>query len=234
MKYRDTYFDLDDTLYDGTMPWAFAMEKMGKYLQEKYSGTDFSDLQEVKLSVREKVKKINPNSYAFAVRSISFRDILLHYKIDFNWRDIIDLESLYWEFFLDGIQPSQDTVKLIDELSKQYRLYILTDFTMSDQIKRLSKLGLDQYFEDILTAQEVGELKKTGKMFNVALDRYKSDPDKTVMIGDKIGSDIIPARKTGLTTVLVPNKLFPPTEEEKSQADFYFDSVEEVKQLFIN
>ncbi|WKZ31552.1 MAG: HAD family hydrolase [Candidatus Dojkabacteria bacterium] len=231
MKYKTLLFDLDDTLYDGSGPWIYSIDKTAKYLSEKYPNKDFSDLNDVVNQLKKEARARNPNTYAFAIRSLLLRDALNYYDIDYSWGELVEIEGKYWEYFHEAIQPIDGVKSFIAELSNEYQLYVLTDFTFTHQIKRINKLGLGDYFEDVITAQEVGEIKKTGKIYRYTLDKYQLDPEKTVMIGDTVNADILPAKELGLTTILVPNAFFPPTEEDKKSADYFLDSVLNIRSV---
>lgn len=231
MRYSAILFDLDDTLYDGTKPWLYSISRMADYLSKRYPQVDFSNLNDVVTKVKLEAKKIAPDSYSFAVRPLLFRNILNHYQLDYSWKDITHMEDIYTQYYLEGIEPIEGVEELVAELSEEYMLLILTDFTFGDQVRRVNQLNLSDYFDDIITAQEVGALKKSGRLHKIAVERYQLVPERVLMVGDTVHSDIVPAKELGMGTVLVPNVLFPPTEEDKATADHYLDSVVDIRSV---
>jgi 4-nitrophenyl phosphatase len=64
-------------------------------------------------------------------------------------------------------------------------------------------------------------------MFDVAVQRLGAAPDQTVMIGDRLETDILGAQRAGLRTALVLTGVTTPDQARASsvQADAMFDSL---------
>lgn len=65
-----------------------------------------------------------------------------------------------------------------------------------------SNLGLEKHFE-IFTPQETKFTKPDPKAFLAVLKKLKVKPEETLMIGDEIERDLIPAKKLGLEAILI-------------------------------
>ena len=71
-------------------------------------------------------------------------------------------------------------------------------------VDRIARFGLDEYFDDVTTSEEVGYVKPDRRMFETALEKARRagvDPERGVMIGDKYENDMEGASRFGLTTV---------------------------------
>jgi len=64
-------------------------------------------------------------------------------------------------------------------------------------------------------------------MFDVALDRLGTAPDETLMIGDRLETDILGAQRAGLKTALVLTGIATAEEARTAsiQADAVFDEL---------
>ena len=79
--------------------------------------------------------------------------------------------------------------------------------------------------------------KPSKEIYRIALDKIGVKPHEAIMVGDQLYTDIIPAKKLGLTTVLVLtgltkredlDKLDP---ETRKMIDYVFDSVHDVLKI---
>ncbi len=65
-----------------------------------------------------------------------------------------------------------------------------------------SNLGLEKYFE-IFTPRETKFLKPDPRAFLAVLEKLKIKPEETLMVGDELERDLIPAKKLGMETILI-------------------------------
>jgi len=65
-----------------------------------------------------------------------------------------------------------------------------------------SSLGLEKYFK-IFTPRETKFLKPDPKAFLAVLKKLKVRPEETLMVGDELERDLIPAKKLGMETILI-------------------------------
>lgn len=67
----------------------------------------------------------------------------------------------------------------------------------------LDRVDLGQHFIGRHYAADVGVSKPDPLFFTLALERFGLDPGTTVMVGDRIDNDYVPARAAGMHAVLV-------------------------------
>ena len=89
-----------------------------------------------------------------------------------------------------------DDVKGIVDLP--YKKAILTDASRF----LFSKLNLEEHFK-IFTPKETKFSKPDEKAFLAVLDFFGVRPKETVMIGDRLEKDLIPAKNLGMETILI-------------------------------
>lgn len=84
-----------------------------------------------------------------------------------------------------------DSLALIESLSKDYRLSIITNGLKDVQNNRIRKSIIGKYFEDIVISEEIGVSKPDPKIFEHALNNLNyTDKNKVLMVGDSLTSDI--------------------------------------------
>ena len=80
---------------------------------------------------------------------------------------------------------------LLDYLKGKYKLYIVTNGTASNQIKRLHDSKLEGYFEDVFISEVIGCPKPQKEFFESAVSNINGfSKDKCLIIGDSLSSDI--------------------------------------------
>ena len=101
-------------------------------------------------------------------------------------------------FFLPGAEEA------VKRLSQKYRLYLASNGTATVQHGRLRSADLYRYFEGIFISQELGANKPSKAFFDACFGRIPDfDPQRAVMVGDSLTSDILGGKNAGLPTVWV-------------------------------
>jgi len=80
------------------------------------------------------------------------------------------------------------------------KMIIVTDAPRLPVWMRISALGLQHYFEHVLTYEDTGEKKPSPKPFRIALHILKVKPEEALMVGDWAERDVVGARQLGIKT----------------------------------
>ncbi|HEY3361103.1 MAG TPA: HAD family hydrolase [Methanosarcina sp.] len=99
------------------------------------------------------------------------------------------------------------------------KLVIITDADTHHALARLTRVGLLNYFDFIVAADMTGTKKPDPAHFLFALDVLEIKPGETLVVGDSIKRDIVPAHKLGFKTAYAAYGDWRPGEE----ADKCFD-----------
>ena len=94
---------------------------------------------------------------------------------------------------LDGVK------EVLEELSNEYRLIVLTKGDLLDQERKLEKSDLSKYFHHV----EVLSDKKEENYLNL-LNHLEIDVKEFLMIGNSLKSDVLPLLNIGANAVHVP------------------------------
>ncbi|WP_097028138.1 YjjG family noncanonical pyrimidine nucleotidase [Clostridium peptidivorans] len=94
-----------------------------------------------------------------------------------------------------------ESIALVESLSKDYRLTIITNGLTDVQENRIRKSIIGKYFDDIVISEEVQVSKPDSKIFEHALNNIKyTDKSKVLMVGDSLTSDIQGGINFGIDT----------------------------------
>ena len=101
-------------------------------------------------------------------------------------------------YFLPGAEEA------VKRLHENYRLFLVSNGTAAVQHGRLTSAGLYPYFEQVFISQEIGFNKPDKAFFDRCFDRISGfAPDRALMVGDSLTSDIKGGINAGLKTVWV-------------------------------
>ena len=107
-----------------------------------------------------------------------------------------NLSQGHW--FLPGAEEA------VNALSKKYRLFLASNGTASVQKGRMTSANLYRFFETVFVSQEIGHNKPSKAYFDACFARIPGfDPDKCIMVGDSLTSDILGGKNAGIRTVWV-------------------------------
>jgi HAD superfamily hydrolase (TIGR01549 family) len=99
-------------------------------------------------------------------------------------------------------KPYPETARTLEKLCGKYRLGIIANQSRGTRL-HLAKFGLEQFFNVVISSEEVGLEKPDPQIFKLALTQANCPPKRAVMIGDRLDNDIYPAKKLGMKTVWV-------------------------------
>ena len=101
-------------------------------------------------------------------------------------------------YFLPGAEEA------VKKLHEKYRLFLVSNGTATVQHGRLTSAGLYPYFEQVFISQEIGYNKPEKAYFDRCFERIPGfAPEKALMVGDSLTSDIKGGINAGLNTVWV-------------------------------
>ena len=90
------------------------------------------------------------------------------------------------------------TMDLLNYLKPKYQMHILSNGFREVQYKKIENSGLTPYFDEIILSDDIGVNKPHAEFFTYALEKAKSDPAETLMIGDSWEADILGAYNSNI------------------------------------
>lgn len=141
----------------------------------------------------------------------------------------MDIKTTEFEI-IEGIK------EVLEILKEKYKLAIVSNtFTWGDKeiTEALERYGLVKYFDAIVTSVDAGSRKPSDGIFRKAMKLLGVEPRETVMIGDRIDTDIAGANLLGITSILFRwNDRYPAIQKrEEELPDFIIGSIGELPGL---
>jgi len=117
-----------------------------------------------------------------------------------------------------------NAIEVMEYLRKcGYRMLIITNGFNEVQWIKIKACGLEQYFDLMLTSENVGHQKPDVRIFQQALKEAGCKPGRALMVGDDFEVDIVGARDAGIDQVFFNPKAsacsFTPTYEIRDLID---------------
>ena len=118
---------------------------------------------------------------------------------------------------------------IIKGLYGKYKLGIIANQSLGTQ-ERIDNWGIGKYFDVVVASAEAGCAKPDLRIFTMALQKAKCEPDEAVMVGDRLDNDIVPAKKLGMKTVWVRQgyAIYQSIDDESKRPDYTIDTIGEL------
>ena len=111
-----------------------------------------------------------------------------------------------WEKYFTGIKifpRLKETLLAIKEAG--FRLAVLSDLP---PVQKLSLLGLEGFFDVVLSSEETGALKPSGVPFAVLSHELKLEPGEILYVGNSLRFDVEGAKSAGMKAALIRRSIF--------------------------
>jgi putative hydrolase of the HAD superfamily len=106
--------------------------------------------------------------------------------------DIKQLLDLSKEMIDADVQLLPGAERVVAELSQTHTLLLVTKGDLQHQLAKVERSGLRNYFEEVEVVSEKGPA-----VYRALLDRYAIRPERFLMVGNSMRSDILPVLEVG-------------------------------------
>ena len=137
--------------------------------------------------------------------------------------------AIYDEEKVAAITPYPHVAETLSALrARGLKLGVVTDAHNGNALKRLRKAGLLEFFDAIITKDMSGKAKPSPEPFLLGMDLLGVSAEETMLVGDSIRRDIVPAKALGMLTVhaVYGDRNF--HEGEREGADYTIHGIGEV------
>lgn len=142
----------------------------------------------------------------------------------------------YYRYYSDhhGIAGLYEGIKeILNHLkSKGFPIGIFTGKGRTASLITLEKLGVDHYFDLIVTGDDVENHKPSAEGILKFVNHFKLKPERVLMIGDSV-SDVIASKEAGVKVASVLWDSYGKDEVKLLESDYYFHSVEDLRKFLL-
>lgn len=191
-------FDADDTLWHNERLYNDAQKKLAELL----AGYDINQDVEESLYARE-IRNIP--IYGYGIKSFALSMIELSIELTsgrVKSEDIAAIIQIAKGMLTADVVLFEGVEDTIQKLSQDFDLMVITKGDLIDQESKLQRSGIDGYFQCVEIVSE-----KSAEVYEALLKKYNADPDRFLMIGNSLKSDIMPVVQIGGHAVYVPYEL---------------------------
>jgi len=196
----DVFFDLDHTLWDFDRNSALAFERVFKKYEIQLPLPDFlKEYEPINLIYWKKYREEMVTKEQ--LRRGRLTETFDLFNMEFPLETIDALAACYIEELPIDNHLFVDTIEILEYLSKKYTLHVITNGFEEVQHLKLKNSAIKKYFSSITTSEEVGLKKPNPVIFETALIKASTVPQKSIMIGDSFEADIVGAENVGMHTL---------------------------------
>ena len=181
-------FDADDTLWRNEEYYLAGRNRFLEILQ-KY-GLDAADIGNFDQFEVENIQYFGYGVMSFVLSMIEIGIEIT--KQEIHPSDIQELIRLAKEMLSHETEVFDGVNQMLEELSARYPLMLITKGDLLHQQRKFTASGLAHYFRAI----EVVSDKSPG-VYEGILNRYDIEPERFLMIGNSLRSDILPVLELG-------------------------------------
>jgi len=211
-KFSVVLFDLGSTLiyFDGSMPDVVMRgnERLAEALVNQGYRLDKNFVPAFRTDLRDYFHQRDVDFLEYTVEQV-LRQTLLKFghadvpstHLKAALREMYALSQAHWKL-------EDDALPVLGSLKQRgYRLGLISNAADADDVRVLIKrYQLGAWFEQVLISAEVGYRKPHPHIFELALEFFGARPDQAVMVGDKLGADILGAKNAGLASVWITRR----------------------------
>jgi len=196
----DVFFDLDHTLWDFDKNSGLAFQKIFSLNGINVNTIEFLkyyepiNLEYWKLYREEKIDKASLRFGRLNDAFLAINQVVDKVLIDKLSDDYIAYLTTFNHLF-------ENTIDVLEYLSKKYHLHIITNGFEEVQYRKLSQSNIAHYFKTVTNSEQVGVKKPNPKIFNHAIEMAQTHVTKSIMIGDNYEADILGAQSIGMDVI---------------------------------
>ena len=204
-------------------------------------GVIIDSAEDVVAAVRHSVRQVGSADPGFSfVRNgigIGARNLLLRSLDDDKKNRIDEAMALFREYYQHNCTRHTALYPGVDEIlafyAHQKRLALATFKIRSATLKILTSLGVRDYFDVVVTADDVQRPKPDPECIHHILQTLQCDPDTALLVGDT-RTDVQTGKNAGIATCAVLYGIGTRDELNAATPDFIIDDIRKLKSIVPN
>lgn len=191
-------FDADDTLWQN--------EQYYKLTESHFRGllSEFAEGEHVSERLLEAEKR-NLAHYGFGIKGFTLSMIETALDITEGRAPssvISEILSIGRDLLSHPVECLPHARDALEALAGRYFLVLITKGDLFDQERKLAQSGLGDYFDAVEIVSD-----KTATTYRRIFGKHGEGPERSMMIGNSLKSDVVPAIAAGAWGVFVPHEL---------------------------
>ena len=206
-------FDADDTLWHNERFFQMTQAHFATLLADYVESDDLAD----HLLAAE---KRNLGRYGFGIKGFVLS--MIETALDVTDRQvpghvIAEIIAAGHDMLAHPIELLPGVADTVAKLAPKYRLILITKGDLLDQERKIAQSGLGEVFDSVEIVSD-----KTRDAYIDIFARHETSPETTLMAGNSLKSDVLPAIEAGAWGVYIPHGVNwkieaadPPDDQEK-------------------
>ena len=216
-------FDADDTLWQNETFFRMTEQRFTELLSEH------GEHHVISAKLLEAERR-NLRFYGFGVKGFTLSMIETAVEVtngQVSAAVIAEILSFGRQMLQNPVETLPGVRETLDQLAGRYRILLITKGDLFDQERKLAQSGLGDYFSAVEIVSD-----KTPDTYRRIFARHGDGPERAMMVGNSLKSDIVPAIRAGSWGVYVPHELTWVLEhEEAPESDPRFRRIADLGQL---
>jgi len=197
MKIKWLFFDIDNTLFDSTRSAEQSRKNaIRAMISAGLKAKEEPAYEKLKIIIEEQGSNYEHH----------FNELVEFYNKEEKRRIVAAGVVAYHNTTREYLVPFEGVSETLTELSKNYKLGIISNGLGVKQWEKLIRLGLSKFFDLAMISEEIGIEKPDKMIFEEGLEKAGCKAGEAVMVGDK-KDDLKPAKEIGMHTVSVNSQV---------------------------
>lgn len=188
-------FDADDTLWHNESLFTVTQSKF-KQLLSAYHNDEWIE-EKLNETERRNIEHFGYGIKGFTLSMIETAIELTEGRI--NGAEIGQIIGFAKAMLCAPVELLDGVRETVSRLAGEYQLMLITKGDLFDQESKIARSGLGDYFTHIEIVSE-----KNSNVYRAIIAKHGLDPQRFLMVGNSIKSDILPAVEAGARAVYVP------------------------------
>ncbi|MEI8178599.1 HAD family hydrolase [Aestuariivirga sp.] len=191
-------FDADDTLWQNETFFRMTEQRFTELLSEHGA-------HEVISAKLLEAERRNLRFYGFGVKGFTLSMIETAVEVtngEVSASVIAEILGFGRQMLQNPVETLPHAKETLDALAGRYRILLITKGDLFDQERKLAQSGLGDYFSAVEIVSD-----KTPQTYERIFTRHGDGPQRAVMVGNSLKSDVVPALRAGSWGVYVPHEL---------------------------
>jgi len=203
-------FDADDTLWQN--------EHFYRMTEERFAGllSDYAEAEALSARLLAAERR-NLEVYGFGIKGFTLSMIETAIEITEGRVPAAVIDEILRagrDMLNHPVETLPHAKETLEELAGRYRIILITKGDLFDQERKLAQSGLGDLFSAVEIVSD-----KTASTYERVFSRHADGPGKSMMVGNSLKSDIVPAIAAGSWGVHVPHDLTWALEHAEAPVD---------------